>query len=57
MVTMPAVPPYSSTTSATCMPSARIRSITASPSRLDGHDGTGRASVASAWCALLAAER
>ena len=37
-VTMPAVPPYSSTTSAVCRPLARISVITASPSRVDGHD-------------------
>ena len=46
-VTMPAVPPYSSTTSAVCRPLARICAITASPSSVDGTTGTGCASDAS----------
>ena len=40
-VTMPAVPPYSSTTSAVCSPLARSCVITASPSRVDGTVGAG----------------
>ncbi len=44
-VTMPAVPPYSSTTSAVCRPLARICVITASPSSVDGTSATGSASV------------
>ena len=46
-MTMPAVPPYSSTTSAVCRPLARIWVITASPSRLDGTVATGSASATS----------
>ena len=43
VVTMPAVPPYSSITTQTSMPSARICSINASPSRVVGTVGTERA--------------
>ncbi|SKV37510.1 Uncharacterised protein [Mycobacteroides abscessus subsp. abscessus] len=46
-VTSPAVPPYSSTTSAVCMPLARTCSMTASPSSVDGTTATGRARLAS----------
>ena len=46
-VTMPAVPPYSSTTSAVCRPLARSCAITSSPSRVDGTLATGCARPAS----------
>ena len=46
-VTMPAVPPYSSTTSAVCRPLARSCAITSSPSRVDGTLATGCARLAS----------
>ena len=38
---MPAVPPYSSTTSTVCSPLARTWAITSSPSSVDGTTGTG----------------
>ena len=44
---MPAVPPYSSTTSAVCSPLARICVITESPSSVEGTLATGSAMLAS----------
>ncbi len=44
---MPAVPPYSSTTSAVCRPLARIWAINASPSSVEGTLATGSATRAS----------
>ncbi len=46
VVTMPAVPPYSSMTTHISMPSARMRSMSASPSSVTGTGRRGRARAA-----------
>ena len=56
-VTIPAVPPYSSTTSAVCRPLARICADTASPSSVEGTTATGWARSASRRVGALGARQ